>query len=322
MTKIVLAGSYGGLTDELRAEHPDVTFTEAATDAELLEQLVDADAMYGWPTREAFLAAERLRWIQRTGTGINQIMELPELVESDVVLTNSRGPHALPMANHVFAMVLTLAHSMPALMDAQRDHDWHAAKRIPESVDLDGRVMGILALGDVGKAVAQRAIGFGMEVYAVDKHPTAPPPGVSGLWGLDRLDELLAMSDWFVVTAPLTAETQGLIDSRRLGLLKKGAYVIVISRGKIVDEEALIEHLRSGHLAGAGLDVMDRGAAAGGQPAVGHGQRRADAAPVGPLPGRRGGSPRELQGEPAALPGEQAVHLRVRQAGRLLRPVL
>ncbi len=255
MTKIVLAGSYGALVEELRAEHPGVTFTEAATDAEQMEQMVDADAMYGWPTREAFLAAERLRWIQRTGTGINQIMDLPELMESDVVLTNSRGPHALPMANHVFAMVLSLAHSMPALMDAQRDHDWQAAKRIPESVDLDGRVMGILALGDVGKAVAQRAIGFGMEVYAVDKHPTAPPPGVSGLWGLDRLDELLAMADWFVVTAPLTAETQGLIDARRLGLLKKGAYVIVISRGKIVDEETLIERLRSGHLGGAGLDV-------------------------------------------------------------------
>ena len=89
----------------------------------------------------------------------------------------------------------------------------------------------------------------------MDKHPGTPPPGVSGLWGPDRLDDLLAMSDWFVVTAPLTAETRGLIDSRRLGLLKRGADVIVISRGKIVDEEALVERLRSGHLAGAGLDV-------------------------------------------------------------------
>ena len=256
MTKIVLAGEYGTLAEELRAEHPGVTFTVATSDAEQAAQVVDADAIYGWPTREAFLAAERLRWIQRTGTGINQIMDLPELVESDVVLTNSRGPHALPMANHVFAMMLSLAHGMPALMDAQRDHDWHAAKHIPPFVDLDGRVVGILALGDIGKAVARRAVGFGMEVYAVDKHPETPPPGVSGLWGLDRLDDLLEISDWFVITAPLTAETRGLIDSRRLGLLKRGAYVIVISRGKIVDEEALVERLQSGHLGGAGLDVM------------------------------------------------------------------
>ena len=160
MTKIVLAGDYGALADELRAEHPSVTFTVALTDGEQLEQMVDADAMYGWPTREVFLAAERLRWIQRTGTGINQIIDLPELVESDVVLTNSRGPHALPMANHVFAMMLSLAHSLPALMDAQRDHDWHAAKRIPSFVDLEGRVVGILALGDIGKAVAPEGRGL------------------------------------------------------------------------------------------------------------------------------------------------------------------
>ena len=254
--KIVLTGDHEPLADELRAEHVGVTFTVATNQAEQLEQLADADAMYGWPTREAFIAAEKLRWIQRPGTGINQIVDLPELVDSDVVLTNSRGPHALPMANHVFAMILSLAHRLPRLMDAQRAHDWQAGKAGSSPfVDLDGRVMGILALGDVGKAVAQRAIGFGLEVYAVDKHPESPPLGVSGLWGLDRLDELLEMSDWFVVTAPLTAETRGLIDSRRLGLLKQGAYVVAISRGNIVDEEALIKHLRSGHLAGAALDV-------------------------------------------------------------------
>ena len=322
MTKIVLAGDYGALADELRAEHPAVTFTVAATDAEQLEQMADADAIYGWPTREAFLAAERLRWIQRTGTGINQIMDLPELVESDVVLTNSRGPHALPMANHVFAMMLSLAHSMPALMDAQRDRDWHAAKGIPSSVDLDGRVLGILALETSARRSPRGASASGWIYTPSTKHPTAPPPGVSGLWGLDRLDEMLEMSDWFVVTAPLTAETRGLIDSRRLGLLKQGAYVVVISRGKIVDEEALVEHLRSGHLAGAGLDVTAVEPLPRGQPALGHGQRGADAAPLGPLSRRPRRRPRELQGEPPALPGEQAVHLRVRQAGRLLRAVL
>jgi phosphoglycerate dehydrogenase-like enzyme len=254
--KVVLASGDKRFADEMRSEFPEVTFQLVDGDAGQVEQLRDADVLYGWPTREAFLSAERLRWIQRTGTGINQIMDLPELVESDVVLTNSRGPHAVPMADHVFAMVLSLTHRLPVLMDAQRAHDWHGGKAAGPFVDLDGRVMGILALGDVGKAVARRAFGFGMEVYAVDKHPSAAPPGVSGLWGLERLDDLLEMSDWFVVTAPLTHETRGMIDGRRLGLLKKGAYVIVISRGNIVEEEALIDHLRSGHLAGAGLDVM------------------------------------------------------------------
>ena len=253
--KVVMSTGEDQVVDELRAEFPKVVFQQATTDAEQLEHLSDADVLYGWPTREAFAAAKRLRWIQRSGTGINQIMELPELVESDVVLTNSRGPHALPMADHVFAMVLSLAHRLPVLMDAQRAHDWQSGGAAAPFVDLDGRSMGILALGDVGKAVARRALGFGMEVYAVDKHPGPTPPGVSGLWGLERLDDLLQMSDWLVVTAPLTHETRGLIDRHRLGLLKRGAYVIVVSRGNIVDEEALIDLLRSGHLAGAGLDV-------------------------------------------------------------------
>ena len=116
--------------------------------------------------------------------------------------------------------------------------------------------MGILALGDIGTAVARRAHGFGMRVYAVDRHPRPAPPTVEEVWGPERLDELLAISDWFVVAAPLTSETRGAIDRRRLGLLKPGAHVIVISRGNIVDEEALIDGLRSGRIAGAGLDAV------------------------------------------------------------------
>ena len=116
--------------------------------------------------------------------------------------------------------------------------------------------MGILALGDIGAAVAWRAHGFGMDVYAVDKHPRPAPPVVKEVWGLDRLDELLSISDWFVIAPPLTSETRGLIDPRRVGLLKDGAHVIAISRGGIIDEEALIDGLRSGRIAGAGLDVM------------------------------------------------------------------
>ena len=115
--------------------------------------------------------------------------------------------------------------------------------------------MGILALGGIGRAVARRGYGFGMEVYAVDAHPMPAPPEVKDVWGLDRLDELLQRSDWFVITAPFTPETEELIDRRRLEQIKPGAYVIAISRGGILDEEALIEGLRSGRIAGAGLDV-------------------------------------------------------------------
>ncbi|MCH8816055.1 MAG: hypothetical protein IH957_13380 [Chloroflexi bacterium] len=144
------------------------------------------------------------------------------------------------------------------MRDDQRAHRWDGAKYYGRFAELNGRTMGILAMGDIGEAVARRAHGFGMEVYAVDKRPMSPIPEVREVWGLERLDDLLRISHCFVVTAPLTAESRGIIDRRRIGLLKKGAYVIVISRGHIVDEEALVDALRSGRLGGAGLDAAGR----------------------------------------------------------------
>jgi phosphoglycerate dehydrogenase-like enzyme len=182
-------------------------------------------------------------------------MLTPELVNSNVVLTNSPGTHAPPMADHVLGMMLFLARRWRELLDDQRGHRWSAMKYMDGFVEMSGATVGILSLGDVGTEIARRAQGFGMEGYAVDKYPR-PSTVVKEVWGLERLDELLEMSDWFVVTAPLTAETRGLIDRRRLGLLKESAYVIVISRGGIVDEDALLEALQSGRLAGAGLDTF------------------------------------------------------------------
>ena len=242
--------------DQLSTEFPEVEFVDANNVEEQVLQIRDADVYHGWPTREVFVAAERLRWLHCPGTGVDQITEIPELAESDVVLTNARGPHAPSMADHALGMVINLAHRWWELFEDQRAHRWEPSRPRGTNVDLSGSTMGILALGDIGTQVAQRAKGFGMKVYAVDKHPRPAPPVVEELWGLDRLDELLGMSDWFVVTAPFTPETRGLIDSRRIGLLKEGAYLIVISRGGIVDEDALLEALRSGKVAGAGMDVF------------------------------------------------------------------
>ncbi len=240
---------------ELRDEFPNVEFLPSDGKDDEMVNIRSADAFCGAPSREVFLAAERLRWIQCVGTGVDMILAIPEVVDSDVVLTNCRGPHAAPMADHVMGMVVTLAHQLNEMWDDQRERRWEPRKYNGRQANLVGSVMGILALGDIGAAVAWRAHGFGMDVYAVDKHPRPAPPVVKEVWGLDRLDELLSISDWFVITAPLTPDTRGLIDRRRVGLLKDGAYLIAISRGNIVDEDALIDGLNSGRIAGAGLDV-------------------------------------------------------------------
>ena len=240
---------------DLRAGFPEVTFQAASTEEDQKTHIKDADVFFGWPSSQVFRAADHLRWIHCPGTGIDRIMSAPELIDSDVVLTNARGPHASPMADHVFFMILSFAHRAREIWEDQRTHRWDPGRYNERMMELAGQTMGILALGDIGKAVARRAHAFGMEVYAVDKRPMPGPPEVKEVWDSERLDDLLRISDWFVVTAPLTSETQGLIDRRRLGLLKPGAHIIVVSRGGIVDEAALSDALRSGRIAGAGLDV-------------------------------------------------------------------
>ena len=248
-----------GFVEQLQTEFPEVEFVTAMSAEEQLSAAGDADVICGWPdSPEVVEAASRLRWIHCPGTGIDKIMaELPALADSDVVLTNARGPHANPMADHVLWMMLSLSHRGRQMAEDQRLGQWDADKYLHAFVELSGSTMGILALGDIGKAVARRAYGFDIDVYAVDVNPVTPPPQVKEVWGMERLDELLQMCDWFVVTAPLTSESRGLIDSRRIGLLKDSAYLIVISRGGIVDEDALADALQDGRLAGAGIDATE-----------------------------------------------------------------
>jgi phosphoglycerate dehydrogenase-like enzyme len=240
---------------DLRSSFPDLTFHVATTPQEQMAHIKSADVFYGWPAREVFRAADRLRWIQNPGTGIDQVLGVPEIIDSDVVLTNCLGPHTTPMADHVMWMVLTLAHEGRKMHDDQRARRWEPNKYSMNQIELNGGTMGILALGGIGREVARRAHGFGMKVYAVDLQPTDPPPEVRELWGIERLDDLIGMSDWFVVTVPLTPDTKGIIDARRIGLMKPNAHMIIISRGNLVDEKALAEAIQSGRIAGAGIDA-------------------------------------------------------------------
>ena len=267
--KVLMAGHGGPIRkddeifiEQLRSRFPDITFEAGGSNEEQLTQVVDAEVYHGWPQREVFLAAKNMKWLHVPGTGIDDgIFGTPELSDSDIIVTNCRGPHAPPMADHVMGMILTIAHRLREQWEDQQNHYWDTNK-YNNLLGLNGKTIGILAAGDIGSQIAKRAHGFGMNVYAVDKHPDVVkernngniPEGIDHLWNLNKLDEMLEISDWFVIAAPLTPETLGIIDSRRIGLMKIGAYFILISRGGIADEEAVIEALKSGKLAGAAID--------------------------------------------------------------------
>src|SRR5262249_13992022 len=152
------------LIQDLQTSFPDVTIRPARSPEEEQREVVDADVFAGEPSPEVFAAARRLRWIHHPGTGIDWIQRIPALIDSDIVLTNARGPHVNPMADHVFALLLALSHRLRDLLHDQEARRWEGRKYHERIVELSGRTMGILALGDIGQATARRAVGFGMTV--------------------------------------------------------------------------------------------------------------------------------------------------------------
>lgn len=257
--KVVLTVDLGdAFVQDLRTTFPDVDFQPAYTLEEELREVPDAEVQFGLISRGAFRAAKQLRWFHFVGIGFDVALKSsPELLESEVVMTNARETHVIAMADHALAMVLALAHRVPDLVEDRSAHRWDSKKYMGGMKELAGTTMGILAMGDIGKAVAQRARGFDMDVYGIDVRQMDPPPGANVVWGPDRLDDVLALSDWFVVTAPLIDSTRGLLDASRLACLKQGACIIVVSRGGIVVEDALVDALSSGHLGGAALDAVE-----------------------------------------------------------------
>jgi phosphoglycerate dehydrogenase-like enzyme len=213
----------------------------------------DVDAVFGQLTPDEFTAARKLRWVQSPSAGVEWMWNVPGLADSDIVVTNMRGAHAATIAEHAFAMLLAQTRGLAIFAERQRDHDW--SRRPGELRAIKGLTMGILGFGNIGRAIARRATGFEMRVLAVDAHSVPPGEGVTEVWPLDRLDDLCRESDVLVNAAPISPTSRGLIGQKQLRLLKRGSYVLSMSRGGIVDEPALVDALEEGHLAGAGLDV-------------------------------------------------------------------
>ena len=243
----------------LRARFPHIEFVYATTDAARAQALADCDAAYTWILNASELSqAARLTWVHTSAVAVETLC-LPELFARGVAVSNTRGVQAVPIAEHVFAVVLALAKQLPFALDQQRSATWaqHAftGSRLPWL--LSGRTLGLIGVGTIGSAIAVRARAFGMRVVAMrrrtDQHVA---DGVDEVFGPDQLGSLLAQSHVVVVAAPLTPQTAGLLGADQFRQLPPGAIVVNVGRAKIVDTDALVAALRSGHLGGASLDVF------------------------------------------------------------------
>jgi len=234
----------------MRAAAPGADIQLLATRAELEERAAEAEVIGGAIGPAALARASRLRWLHSWIAGVDGLL-FPELIVSPVIVTNVRGNGAVPLAEHALWMMLTLNRQAPRWLDNQRAARWH---RYFDAGELQGLTVGIVGLGLAGQDLALKCKAFHMRVLGLRRHP-APTPHVDLVLGPDRLPELLAQSDFVVVTAPRTPETRGALDVAAFRAMKPTAHYICVSRGGIADDAALLRALQEGWIAGAGLDA-------------------------------------------------------------------
>ncbi|HEX7243478.1 MAG TPA: D-2-hydroxyacid dehydrogenase [Longimicrobiaceae bacterium] len=215
---------------------------------------------YGIPPELFRAAGDGLRWVHSGAAGVGGAL-YPEMRDSRVVLTNSAGMHAEPIADTVLAMALHFARGLDFAVRAQAERRWDKASF--EAADAPVRetgelAVGILGLGGIGRAVARRFAALGARVLATRRGEGDAPEGVELVRGDGALGRLLEASDVLVVAVPDTPETRGMLGRAELERLPRGAVLVNVARGRVLDEDALVEALREGRLRGAALDVFAR----------------------------------------------------------------
>ena len=241
----------------LQALYPEIQFVHCNDRGALLAgELADADIYMGWLNRELFLAAPRLKWIQSPSSGVNYYLDVPEIVTGEVLLTSASGTHAAGVADSTVGMILAITRGLQAAAVDQANKVWNPGAIRPKLKELTGSTVGIIGLGAIGRAFAQRIKAFDTRVIAVDLNPNAASPHVDRVQGLDKLDDLLAESDYVVVLVPYTAQTSNMIGAAQLAKMKPDALLVPMSRGGIVDQNALIAALKAGTIGGVSSDVF------------------------------------------------------------------
>ncbi len=270
----ILSARYRSRDLELiRAAAPGAQLVTVSVEGLADGPLDDVEVMLrGWLSSDAFdrllARAPRLAWVHSATSGVERALT-PAARERGLIVTNARGVFSQPIAEYVLMMILAVSRRLPQLLELQRERTWQPL----EGTELRDVTVGIVGLGSIGRSVGALATAFGCRVVAVRRRPDgdgARPDGSSGgsdgpslgeltldrVGGPETLPELLAESDFIVLAAPLTPETEDMIDADALAKVKPGAWLINVARGRLIDERALLRALRDGPLGGAILDTF------------------------------------------------------------------
>ena len=238
------------------AAGPAATVTVVDSPRHGMDHAAETDVVLGLTTKKFFDAAPDLRWVHATASGVDMFM-YDEFVNSDVVLTGEKGLVGGHLADTAFALLLGLTRRLAMAVQLGPD-GWTQENREKmrfSELELEGLTMGIVGFGGTGRHIARRAVAFGMNVQAVDVYPVPPSDGVDEVWGMDRLDEVVATSDVLAVGLPLTDETRGMCNDEFFAKMKDTGILLNVTRGEIMDGPSLERALSNGTIGGACLDV-------------------------------------------------------------------
>lgn len=229
----------------------------AAEDPVLDELLKDAEVIYGYsPPPNVVKRAPKLKWYQTMLAGVDHFLT-PELIKSEIMITNMSGVHSSPVAEVAITMFMMLAKNAPYFMENKRlgvwDREW-------EPILIDGLTAGVVGLGNIGRNIARLCHALNMEVLATRRSAKSGDKEefVDKMYPLADLDEMLPLCDVVFMVLPNTPESKHVLDARRIALLKPSAYIINVGRGLTIDEKAMAEALRDGKIAGVGLDAYEK----------------------------------------------------------------
>lgn len=243
----------------IAARFPGVEMVSIEDPALLADALRDAEVFFGWVLpHELFAGAAKLRWVHTALAGVESVL-FPELVASEVIVTNAAGLHNVSIPEHVLGQMLVLSRNFHESLRLQARSEWNRFQAIIFGAgvrELNDANLAVLGVGAIGESVTRMAGQLGMHVRVLRRHPATPVEGAEKVVGPTELHDLLGWADFVVLAVPLTAETDRLIDANALAAMKSSAYLINVARGEVIDDDALVDALRRGAIAGAALDVF------------------------------------------------------------------
>ena len=242
--------------ERLKSEFPVVQFVFATEPDDVLRAANESEVIYcNHPSEDLIDASPNLRWVQVRSAGVEHVpMDL--LFARDIILTNGSGAHSV-VAENILAMMFAFAVRLPALIDSQRKQEWTASRIYGAKFQLEGQTLLIAGLGAIGGALARKASGLGLHVLGVRNRPLGKPEGVDELIAREDLPAALGRADHVALCLPATSGTSNFLGARELGFLKTTGYIYNVGRSSAIDQDALVQALTDGAIAGAGLDVTE-----------------------------------------------------------------